>query len=514
MNAIAKYISILSIAAASVLTVSCSDAMLDEQLYSSLGTSNLPKNEKGAEQLVLGIYSYLYASDFQQLPIYGSDATSDQMFVNWGGVPEDGWAGQMNFLTFDQNHSVAQNAWQRAYIIIAQCNEVVRHFGALTSNTKIAEAVAEAKFWRAYCYYQLGLIYGNAPLVLEDTDMKNGVKQSPREKLYQFVIDELTPIDENNVLPHRRESSEWGRPTRWAVKTLLANLYLNKKDWPNALKYADDVMQHGEFTLMKEFQDVFDVEENSELILTIGCVGEYYRGNLYAAQSLEGDLIAGLGIQGVSGSNGLGMAVPFYNTYDPKDKRIQDFDPVTKKGIAIHGYLNNVETGEPIYKGSGGEPLKVEEALNRVVILKYPVQENAMNGEWMTQDVVVFRLAEVMLTYAEAQNELGRPDLAIPRINDIRRRAGVDELPLDLDQNEVRDAVLAERGWELFMEGYRRHDLIRHGKLLESIRPKWEYYLDSPFGISGEEFRNLYPIPAAAMILNPALKQNDGYNKL
>lgn len=514
MNAISKYIRIAGIAAAALLTVSCSDAMLDEQLYSSLGTSNLPKDEKGAEQLVLGIYSCLYANDYQQFPIYGSDATSDQMFVNWGGIPEDGWAGQMNFLTFDQNHSVAQNAWQRAYIIVAQCNEVIRTFGSLTSNTKIAEIVAEAKFWRCYCYYQLGLIYGNAPLVLEDTDMKNGVPQSDRETLYQFVIDELTPIDEDNVLPHRRESSEWGRPTRWAVKTLLSNLYLNRKDWKNALKYADDVIQNGEFQLMDNFQDVFDVEENSELILTIGCVGEYYRGNLYAAQSLESDLIAGLGIQGVSGSNGLGMSVPFFNSYDPKDKRIQPFDPVTKKGIAISGYLNNVESGEPIYKDSEGNPLKVEEALNRVVILKYPVQENPMNGEWMTQDVVVYRLAEVILTYAEAQNELERPDLAIPRINDIRRRAGVDDLPLTLTQGEVRDAVLAERGWELFMEGYRRHDLIRHGKLLESIRPKWEYYLDSPFSIEGQEYRNLYPIPVGAMILNPALVQNDGYNKL
>lgn len=489
--------------------ISCSNSLLDEKLYNNLGASNLPKDASGLEQLILGIYTNLYCEQYNYFVREAGDAASDAMFINWGGIPETGWAGQMNFLTLDSNHSGVINAWNQAYKIIAQCNEAIRLFSGNT-DSKVQELLAEATFWRSYCYYQLGLIYGNAPLVLEDTDLTNGCPQSTREVLYQFIIDELSGIEE--MLPSSRASSEWGRVTKWTVKSLLSNLYLNQKNWQKASDYAYDIITNGGFSLMDNFEDVFNVEENSEIIQAIGCVGEYYRGNNTVGLSMEAELVKGLGLKGVSASNGLGMSIPFFNTYDPNDKRIRAYDPKTKKGIAIYGYQYNVNDGTSIYKDENGNPLKSEDVNNRVIILKYAVQENAQNGEWQTQDIVMYRLAEIFLTYAEAQNELGNSIEALKYINLIRARAGLNNLSSDLSKEQIRDAVLDERGWELFMEGFRRHDLIRHGKLLEKVKIKWDYYLDTPCSIINDTFRYLYPIPSSAMILNPQLKQNEGYS--
>jgi hypothetical protein len=121
------------------------------------------------------------------------------------------------------------------------------------------------------------------------------------------------------------------------------------------------------------------------------------------------------------------------------------------------------------------------------------------------------RLAEVYLTYAEAQNESGNSGEALKYINLIRERAGVEGLSASLTKEQIRDAVLDERGWELYFEGYRREDLIRHGKLLEKAKIIWEYYLDEPWTYTNDSFKNLFPIPASAMIQNPLLTQNPGY---
>jgi hypothetical protein len=261
---------------------------------------------------------------------------------------------------------------------------------------------------------------------------------------------------------------------------------------------------------MDYYHDVFGIDENKEVIQVSVCVGEYYRGNNFDALSLESGLVRALKITGCSASNGWGMTVPFFNTFDPKDKRREDFNPDTQKGIMIHGNIMDTD-GKPLYTNSSGEAITAEESLNRVVAMKYPVEPNPVRGEWMTHDYVIMRLAEVYLTYAEAQNELNNSSEALKYINLIRKRAGLEDYSTLLTKDGIRDAVLDERGWELYFEGYRRDDLIRHGKLMEKARTVWEYYLDIPWTYSNDTFRNLFPIPAEAMIKNPLLVQNPEY---
>lgn len=500
----------LALAFVSMSVISCSDSLLEEKLYDRLGASSLPSGAEGANQLVLGIYPNLQANRLHTLLIYASDAESDVLWVNWGGTdPKAGWGGQMHFHTLDLSHSAASDSWTRCYQIIAQCNEAIRLFGEeAKTDTKVNTIIAEALFWRAWSYNWLIKVFGDVPLVKGGEDMSNGLARTPKAEVLEFIIGDLKSIE--SALPPSRQASEYGRPTRWAAKTLLANIYLNRKDWTNASLYAKDVIDNGGFELMDYYHDVFGIDENKEVIQVGVCVGEYYRGNNFDALSLEAGLVRALKITGYSASNGFGMTIPFFNTFDPKDERREDFNPDTQKGIMIHGYISDTN-GEPLYKNADGEPITAEESLYRVVAMKYPMEANPTRGEWMNADYVIMRLAEVYLTYAEAQNELGDSGEALKYINLIRKRAGLDELSASLTKEQIRDAVLDERGWELYFEGYRRDDLIRHGKLLEKARIVWEYYLDIPWTYENDSFRNLFPIPANAMIRNPLLVQNPGY---
>ncbi|MDR2118386.1 MAG: RagB/SusD family nutrient uptake outer membrane protein [Tannerellaceae bacterium] len=507
MNKIYINVLIAGLSFFAVLAASCSDSLLDEKLYSQLGASSLPKGVEGVNQLVLGIYPSLQPNSIQDLTIYTSDAPSDQMFINWGGIPQTGWGGQMHFLSYDANHSAASNTWTKSYTIIAQCNEAIRLFGD-DSDPEVQTILAEAVFWRAYAYNWLMKAFGDVPLVKGGEDMSNGLARTGKAEVYRFIVDELARIE--TLLPASRKASDYGRPTRWAAKTLLANIYLNQKDWTNAARYAKDVIDNGGFTLLPEYHDVFGVDGNSEVILVCVAIAQHYRGNNYDALSLESNLIRALNIQGLAGSNGYGLSVPFFETFDPQDRRRADFDPVTKKGIMIHGYINNAD-GTPLFKDGDGNPLKVEEALYRIIALKYPLQENPVSGEWMTSDYVLMRLGEVYLTYAEAQNELDETAEALKYINLIRRRAGLEDLAASLTKEQFREAILNERGWELYTEGYRRDDLIRHDRLLEKVKLSWEHYLSTPWPHDGATYRYLYPVPASAMIKNPLLVQNPGF---
>ena len=113
--------------------------------------------------------------------------------------------------------------------------------------------------------------------------------------------------------------------------------------------------------------------------------------------------------------------------------------------------------------------------------------------------------------YAEAENELGHLEEAKTYVDKIRSRAGLENLPANLNMASMRDAILDERGWELYHEGYRREDLVRHGKLLEKVNEKYHYYFGKDMPWKNNNDRILQPIPTNALLLNPLLKQNPGY---
>lgn len=501
-----KFKFIISLAVAALMT-SCSSSILDEKLYSEVGQENMA-DESGADLLTKGIYK-----DVRYFSYYGgnnyvmtTEANSDDFYCSWGGFDATSWAGAQNFLNMDAGHAMAQTNWDNIYAIIAQCNEVINNYSTSTDAT-VRTYVGEARFWRAYSYDRLYRLFGTVPLVTGNEDLSNGIARATDDEMKSFI--EADYLAAYEAMPETRSTSESGRPTRYAVAAAMARYYLNNKDWSNAAKYAKEVIDSGNYSLEANYQDIFSKDDNSETILAIDNISQSQLGNKYVALVMETSLRNYLGLTGVSGSNGYGMATGFFESFAKNDKRVTPYNKATKQGISVSGILYN-EDGTSVYS-SGGQAITVEEYLHRVPTFKWPVQENIPNGEDADYDFPLLRLGETYLTYAEALNEQGQTATAAQYVNIIRQRAGVDPISSSLSQSDMRDAILDERGWETYHEGYRREDLVRAGKLLDKVNEKYKFYFGSDMPWKSQDYRILEAIPTSALLLNPLLEQNPGY---
>jgi starch-binding outer membrane protein, SusD/RagB family len=486
----------------------CSKSMLKEDLYSQPGSTNVT-GPAGAALLTNGIYSYV-----QFLSYFGgnnwlldNEANTDEFYCAWGDLDPASWGGQQNFLNEDPGHYQVQLKWDNLYFMIAQANQVINQFSALTDAATI-QNVAQARFWRAYAYEKLYYVYGPVPLVTGKEDQTNGIAKASAADIESFIQSELTAVE--TILPGTYAASDYGRPTKWAVKAFLARFYLNTKNWQKASDYAHDVIVNGGFTLQTDYQSIFGQNGNNEVILAVNHMALANRGNKYIALSMDAPLETAFGITGVSASSGYGMATQFYYSFAAGDKRVAPYNPSTALGIAIAGIQYN-PNGTPVY-GTAAAPKKVEDALNRVITCKWPVIMNIPNGEDAPLNLPLLRLGETWLTYAEAQNELGNLSEAINAVNNLRPRTGLAPVTAT-SQAAMRDSILNERGWELYHEGYRREDLVRAGKqkFMDKVNAKYQFYFKIPMPWATDTNRVIQPIPTTALQLNPLLKQNAGY---
>lgn len=179
----------------------------------------------------------------------------------------------------------------------------------------------------------------------------------------------------------------------------------------------------------------------------------------------------------------------FYKTFDPTDRRLKMF---------VTEYTDTKGVKQKLLEDVNGKPL------DNARSFKYTPDPNAIsqnNGN----DIPVIRYADILLSRAEALNEVSGPSQeAIDLINQVRARAAVPAIKLaDFSSKEkLRDHLLKERGWEFFTEGKRREDQIRMGTFISSAIAR---------GKSAKPFHVLYPLPQSELEANPNLKQNEGY---
>ena len=137
----------------------------------------------------------------------------------------------------------------------------------------------------------------------------------------------------------------------------------------------------------------------------------------------------------------------------------------------------------------------------------YPLAYKVRQKE---SDIILLRLADIILLKAEALVELGRPDEAMKLVNRIRSRAHISALPEDLPVEKARLAVENERQLELFLEGHRWFDLLRNDRMEEVMLQ----FHDKDGNLKFSEipsWRRLLPVPQEQLDINERLTQNEGY---
>jgi hypothetical protein len=365
-----------------------------------------------------------------------------------------------NFTQINTEESLGR-WWNTLYQGVKRANVVIVKVPGITMDTKLQnQYVGEAKFLRALFYFDMVRAWGGVPIVI-DLEPKFDLPRNTKEEVFALIEEDLLAAIDN--LPEKSEEKpdELGRATKGAAKSLLARVYLFFGDFPNAEKYAMEVINSNEYSLEPDFADANSVkgEQGVESVFEIGALGE--------KEGIEngGDFYAN--IQGVRGTPNRGWgfnrpSMDLMRTFEPGDPR---------KGKTIL-YLGEVIDSVSIV-GDGNTP-DVTLAQNGDT-----VEIECYNQKVWTPGVNVaptqghnrrlIRYADVLLMASEALNENNKQAEAKIYLNQVRTRArgGNNSILPDVTENNkdaLRELILHERRVELALEGWRFWDLVRTGK--------------------------------------------------
>jgi hypothetical protein len=410
-----------------------------------------------ASAAVTGIYINMmqpigYAFTSGALSIYPG-LSSDELYLSFNDVAaEQIFNNQIN-PTNDKNLSL----YNFAYKYIYQSNASVEGISASPAISESAKSklIAEARFLRAFFYFNLINIYGQVPLIMTtDYNISRSMPNASVDQVYEQIFSDLK-FAQTNLSPDMNSKD---RANFYAATALLAKCYLYRGQYSYALKEADKIILSGKYTIVTNPDDVF-LPTSNETIWDL-------RPVLYNLATFEGQYF-----------------VPTSSTAIPR--------------FVITNDLYNTFEKNDLRKASW---IKVNTVSG--VEYPYPYKYKVTNSTTVVESSVVFRLAEIYLIRAEAEASLNNLEGSKTDLNVIRSRAGLSNTAA-VDKITLLNAIESERQKELFCEwGNRWFDLKRTDRAVQVLG------VSKP-DITGNSL--LYPIPRSEINANPNLTQNPGY---
>lgn len=377
--------------------------------------------------------------------------------------------------------------WNDLYLSIRNSNLVIQNTpnGKRLTDEMKNTYIGEAKFLRALCYFFLVRNWGGVIIRTEQNMNVRDELKGNVDDAYKLIIEDLKFAEVN--LPDVPLNS--GRPSKWAAKTVLSDVYFYQGNYTDATAKANEVIQAGKYSLVKvtvpdDFNKLFGptITTSSEEIFYLK----------YSELS--------------------SWAFPIYT------------NGVNTPYLGINGYYaiySNTES--PLYKNWNDNDFrksfgwyKWDVSLGPNIILNKKFSDPGKQTP--RNDYPLYRYADLLLIYAEASCQAtGSPTSdGMEKLNMVHRRAyGYDPLqpsPVDFNISDYNKQsfiklVLRERGYETQAEGKRWLDLKRTGKAAE--------YINAAKGINLAQKALLWPIPISELnynqSLDPAKDQNPGY---
>jgi len=425
-----------------------------------------------------------------------------------GSTPADGGTNAISMDNFPvaPDNGFCNTLWIGYFNFVNKANiaiDQIRNNKDIIASADVkAQSEAEARFLRAYAYFNLVRFFGRVPLVdsvFTNAASQSNVPQSNAAAIYSFIEADLQFAAAN--LPLSWDAKFVGRATKGAANGLLAKVYLTEKKWAQAMATANLVITSGQYDLSTSYDKIFREEgENSkesvfEVQATATATTPTNNGVQYAQiQGIRGTGIWDLGWGWNTPSTQLEAA---YEPGDPrKNRTILYTSTATTTYQTIYG--ENIPTGLP------------NPRYNNKVYSNPALRASIGNrfGYWM--NIRILRYADVVLMYAEAANETGNTTEALAKLEMVRARARAGNnsiLPLvtTTDQVALRDAIRRERRVELAMEHDRFWDIVRWG-IAQTV-------MQAAGKTNFNESRDvLLPIPQIQIDLSRGvLTQNPGY---
>jgi len=468
---------------------------LDENPSSVIVASQFYKTASDASSAVNAVYSTLNSDAAGDFPLYGrqlnlltENASDNQVYSPSNTNPD---VRAMGTVTYISSNSRVQKVWQQLYYGINRANIAIDNIPSVQMDTTVrARLIRESKFIRGLLYFNLVRLYGAVPLILHNPTTIDPTKllvgRTPVDSIYLQIVSDLK---EATNLPKSYSGADLGRATGGAAHTLLAKVYLTRQDWTNALAQLNIVINGGYgYALFPNYYDAFQKATKNG------------KEHIFSAQ-FETNLGA------VGSEQYLSLSFTSFNTQTwpidvPADSSVYKLFSATdtRRAVTFYSSVYNAATGQTVVFNNPYVPY-----FNKFVDYSLtPLTTQAQSGI----NYPVLRYADVLLMYAEAQNELngGPTSDAYTAINQVRTRANVPDLTTGLSQAAFRDSLFLERRKEFIQEGHRWFDLVRQGGtvLVDALHT-------NPAKSAASSKNTLFPIPLVEIQLNPKLTQNPGY---
>lgn len=486
------------------LSTGCSD-MLDVQPTTFISDEAIWQDANLINQFVANTYGSMLCGFNRCTAGYGQ---------NWSMS----WAGNLDAATDDfasvadspiytqlnkdaitaQSCPFVEEIWTQEYIVIRKCNILIKQIPAVDEGILSDEVkkriIAEARFLRAFCYFELARTFGKAPLIEVPQELTDDLKVAPTDfaGIVDFIVDECDNYADDLELNY--EGDMVGHATKGAFMALKSRalLYLasplnsadDKEKWAAAAQAAKDVMElPAGYELYKEgstpyYSMAFDkTAANKEIIFERRFTFPEAPHNIHMMWSLDAmDAGSWNGlyptqnlVSAYETANGMSIDEdPTYDDQHPYDNLDARFyQSIIYNGSVWEGNNMSMVTNKVNPEKSGSCEPKIGKARcgygPKKFMEELPTSTNLYGGYAQSNNFPYFRYAEILLNYAEAQNEaLSAPDQSVyDAVNEVRNRSGQLDLPENLTKEQMRERIKNERRIELLLEEHRFYDLRR-----------------------------------------------------
>ena len=478
-------------------------------------TATLDDLKQGTlEAQSFGLYNTLTSyAGFSTLPWLDFHSIRDDD-AQKGSSTTDGKEVNTEFETFQYSKDdwAPNTYWNDRYYMINLANKELFYADSLqVTDPASLRNIGEARFFRAYCYFDLVRTYGEVPLInFYYTNAADGIKaKSPVAAIYAQIDEDLNlaaqylplnwSVGGTNIYP--------GRLTRGAANTLWAQTHLFRGDWALVVGLCNQVIQSQQYSLTTNFPDIWKDGLNGagkngpeSIFEEQSYVGPNNTPNKGTAWGTSQNVRQG----GASNAWNLGWGwntptqklVDSWDDKDPRKSQTILYSGQYDGGPAAGGYGATLPAYSP---GTGlDQPFWNKKVYSDPAMRQFTGQIFGSGGaDWINHRIL--RYADVILMLAEASNELGDGPTAATNLELIRNRASgnlgatrtvVVPVPF-VDQEQMRTAIKNERRFEFAMEGYRFFDLVRWGDAVKEL------------GSLGYTNRcRYYPIPQQAINLS------------
>lgn len=483
---LSKYIFLF---VSTTLLTSCSQEFLDKAPQSELAAGSLT-TAADAESILNGAYNAM-PDYFSYSNFFTTEGMSDNTYINGDNNVEQ----PLENFTFDSANGEIQLSWSELYKHITAANAAIDNVTLIEDpkwegTNRKEQILAEATFLRAHAYYWLVTSWGDVPLILTTTNGGNYYpSRTSADLVYAQIIKDLKYAE--GILAVTPYNNNYGRVTKGAARALLAKTYAQMGDYANCLLYCNEVIS-GPYSLVSDYSKLFGLanKNTTESIFELQVPSNGAPYNVWKLNVIS------------------------YGPNDNWPKRqigsydlVKAFNDAGDNGARYKSTFNWKVTGASL-----NMPFNAWDTTKEIPFCgKFSYSDTWTNGD----NLVMIRLADIILLAAEANVQLDKLPEATALLNRIRTRAGLGNTTATT-KSALALAVLNERRLELVYERTRWNDLKRadangtinmvnlmNSQVNSSLQPL-------NYGMQG--FQKLLPIPLGDIQINKnLLPNNTGY---